>query len=54
MASPPKPKSGKSDSSRSNTGRRGSKKTRLTELEKILMGGGVLRNVGKNNDHPKG
>lgn len=47
-------KSGKSDSTRTNTGRRGSKKTHLTELEKILMGGGVLRNVGKNNARPKG
>ena len=40
---------GKKESTRTNTGRRGSRGVQLTRLEKILLGGGALRNINKPN-----
>lgn len=37
----------KKESSRTNTGVRGGPKTKLTSQQKILMGGGALRNINK-------
>ena len=53
MANPPKAKTGKKDNSRTNTGVRGAKGVQLTGIQKVLIGGGALRNINKPNGGKK-